>query len=68
MEFPMEIMLNPITKDDILVYFAILLAPKINLLAANSRRTKLNTKLVNEPKILNTPALFRFFYCNTLQY
>lgn len=40
----MEITLNPITKEDILVYFAKLLAPKINLLAANNKRLSPNIK------------------------
>ena len=56
-ELPIEITLKPITIGDILVDFARLLAPKINLLAANNKRAKLNTKLVTEPKMLITPDI-----------
>jgi hypothetical protein len=60
----MEIMLKPTTKEDILVYFAKLLAPKINLLAANSKRLSPKMKLATEPKMLIAPDFNYIFSCN----
>ena len=50
-ELPIEIMLRPITNDEIRVYLAILLAPNTNRLAANNSKLKANIKLVIEPKM-----------------
>ena len=44
MELPMEIMLKPINKGDILLYLTKLLAPNINLLAEKNNRPKPNAK------------------------